>query len=352
MTANYSLYQGDCLDVMNTLESNSIDSIITDPPAGISFMGKEWDKDKGGRDIWIKWMTTIAQECYRVLKPGGHALVWSLPRTSHWTGTAWENANFEIRDCIYHIFSSGFPKSLNIGKEMDRLQDITDLAKQWNGWGTALTPSTEQWWLLRKPISEKNIALNVLKWGTGAININATRISGDTWHRSAGGETTPYSSETTWNTSNTPRIERSAEGRWPKNAILAEETEEEWAKYFYCSKAQKRDRDEGLESLPDKEKFSALNTHNGTDERFDGAPTPIAKNTHPTVKPTDLMRYLCNLITPPEGVILDPFMGSGSTGKAAILDGFNFIGIDIEQEYLELARLRIEYALSHIGTNV
>ena len=218
---------GDCLEKMGEIESNSVDSIVTDPPAGISFMGKEWDHHKGGRDEWIKWMQSIAIEALRVIKPGGHALVWTIPRTSHWTATAWENAGFEVRDSIAHVFGSGFPKSANISKNIDKAagaerkviseiktksggmahisktnaehgfrpsaynghsldddaknviqqtEPATNEAKQWDGWGTALKPAREDWLLLRKPLGEKTIAANVLKYGAGAINIDKTKV--------------------------------------------------------------------------------------------------------------------------------------------------------------------------------
>lgn len=205
------LLLGDCLEVLKTLKSNSMDSLVTDPPAGISFMGKDWDKDKGGRDQWIAWMTEVMTECHRVMKPGAHGLVWAIPRTSHWTATALENAGFEVRDVVTHLFGSGFPKSLDISKAIDKaagakrevvalnpnhrtLQETgtmcgqphvgdggittpaTDAAKQWQGFGTALKPASEHWILVRKPISEKTVAANVLKHGVGGINIDASRI--------------------------------------------------------------------------------------------------------------------------------------------------------------------------------
>ena len=215
------LRHGDCLEMVPLIESDSLDSIVTDPPAGISFMGKEWDHNKGGRDEWIKWMSEVMIEAKRTLKPGGHALVWALPRTSHWTGMALENAGFEVRDCVYHIFGSGFPKSLDIGKAIDKqagvereilgkrkhptLKDTskveeqanaahgnnswkrewditsakTEEAKQWEGWGTALKPAVECWWLVRKPISENTIAQNVLKHSTGGLAINECRVISD-----------------------------------------------------------------------------------------------------------------------------------------------------------------------------
>ncbi len=212
------LFRADCLELLKKKKVNSIDAIVTDPPAGIGFMNKAFDSDRGGRDKWIAWLRTIMVECLRVLKPGGHMLCWSLPRTSHWTATAIEDAGFELRDCVYHIFGSGFPKSLNVSKAIDKAAgakrkvvgkrkllgsaqfseadnggindptrrdgeatiDITapatDAAKQWDGWGTALKPAVECWWLCRKPLAEKTIAANVLKHGTGGINVDGCRV--------------------------------------------------------------------------------------------------------------------------------------------------------------------------------
>src|SRR5579885_2104796 len=207
----YSISKGDSLELLKGLPNNSIDSLVTDPPAGVSFMNKSWDDDKGGRKQWIAWLASILEECYRVMKPGAHGLVWALPRTSHWTATAIEDAGFEIRDRISHIFGTGFPKSLNVSKEIDKklgakrekgtpyvtpegndltthnnwgsgerrqpmvTEPVTDEAKQWDGWGTALKPAMEDWWLIRKPL-EGTVAGNVLKWGTGGLNIETSRI--------------------------------------------------------------------------------------------------------------------------------------------------------------------------------
>ncbi len=208
--------EGDCLEVLKTLDSESVDSLVTDPPAGIAFMGKDWDKDKGGRDQWVSWLTDVMKQCMRVLKPGAHGLVWAIPRTSHWTATACEDAGFEVRDVVTHIFGSGFPKSLDISKAIDKavgaerevigtmkaklptsnnkfatdawsikagkMREIditaptTPDAKRWQGWGTSLKPASEHWILVRKPCSEKTVAQNVLKHGTGGINIDSSRI--------------------------------------------------------------------------------------------------------------------------------------------------------------------------------
>lgn len=212
--------QGDSAEVLQSLPDNCIDALICDPPAGIGFMGQEWDRDKGGRDAWVAWLTGIMGEVYRVMKPGAHGFVWALPRTSHWTAWALESAGFELRERVQHLFSTGFPKSHDVSAALDRLAGakrgktrypvtgergnyidpdnnprpwkeramqqgyyeadddtpVSDAAKQWHGWGSALKPATEDWWLVRKPLSESSIARNILRWGTGALNIAATRI--------------------------------------------------------------------------------------------------------------------------------------------------------------------------------
>lgn len=398
----YKLHNDDCVTVMKTYPDNYFDSIVTDPPAGISFMGKDWDKDKGGRDRWIAWMTEVATECLRVLKPGAHALVWALPRTSHWTATAWENAGFEVRDRIGYIFGSGFPKSLDIGKAIDKVAgkerkvigkrtdgrfaygfseqakramgDIvhaesqgfvgemgiitipaTPEAAQWEGWGTALKPSIEDWWLFRKPCSEKTVAANVLKWGTGALNIDECRVPSEPilvnklpeWSGFGQLEKPEYKQEV------------NNKGRWPaqiihdgsddvieifpesdgqlaptrgdgslqhnmiygggrkhKNiSVLPRGGTGSAARFFYCAKPSGTERNKGLNT----------------------------KNSHPTVKALDLMVYLITLITPPKGTVLDCFMGSGTTGVAAIPNNFSFVGIESDKQYgyFEIARARI-----------
>jgi site-specific DNA-methyltransferase (adenine-specific) len=209
----WSLIRSDCREALKGLPDNSVDAVVTDPPAGIGFMGKDFDSDRGGRQQWVDWLCGIMRECLRVLKPGGHAFVWALPRTSHWTATAVEDAGFEIRDVVTHIFGSGFPKSYNVGQAVEKLvttgksrrpdRDLgglsrdrfsgdvdgtlvadtggqveltTEEGRRWAGWGTALKPANEHWILARKPVSEKTVAANVLKHGTGAINIEAGRV--------------------------------------------------------------------------------------------------------------------------------------------------------------------------------
>jgi site-specific DNA-methyltransferase (adenine-specific) len=356
----FELHHGDCLDVLKTLADCSVDAIVTDPPAGIAFMGKEWDRDKGGKADWIQWMQSVADQCLRVIKPGGHALVWAIPRTSHWTGTAWEDAGWQPRDKIYHVFGSGFPKSLDVSKAIDKAagaerevvgskitgralggsnwkdgnaggQEVvnvtapaTEAAKQWEGWGTALKPAVEEWWLFRKPLIG-TVAANVLEHGTGGLNIDGCRVEaaegrpliishGDGF--GSGEHVTAYGNGLSGSRyGGTTTI-----GRWPAN-FIHDNSEQvlallgEAARFYYSPKASRDDRDEGL----------PMDQH----------------SSHPTVKPTDLMRYLCRLITPPKGIVLDPFMGSGSTGKAAMAEGFRFIGIEREAEYIEIARARI-----------
>ena len=362
---NIKLYNGDSLVVLKDLTSDSSDSLITDPPAGISFMNKEWDKPTD----FIKDMTEIYRECLRVLKPGAYGLVWAIPRTSHWTATALEQSGFEIRDIITHVFGTGFPKSVDVSKAIDKFygaeRDIissklehnikgsgdnsklhnsrgnrestivhitapsTHEAKQWEGFGTALKPASEHWILIRKPLGESTVAKNVLKHGTGGLNINESRIG------------------------------LLSNGRFPTDFVLSHNEDcedlctagcavkelnaqnEAVSRFFYCAKASKKDRNEGLEDLELKrggsETFNKSNRDGLGIER-----TILQQNTHPTVKSTDLMTYLIRLVTPPQGIVLDPFMGSGSTGKAAKRLGMGFIGIEKEKKYFEIADLRIE----------
>lgn len=329
---------GDCLTILKTFEADSVDSIITDPPAGISFMGKSWDSDKGGRDEWVKWMAEVMSECLRVLKPGGHALVWAIPRTSHWTATAVENAGLEVRDVVTHLFGSGFPKSLNIEK-------ATDGAVK--GQGTALKPAAEFWILARKPLSEKTVAKNVLKWGTGGLNIDGSRIEGKP--RATHGDKNIRTQDNLNGRygGGMPLGEYPvAAGRFPANLVLSGDIPEmlgDVARFFYCAKVSPSERNAGLEGMPDK----AAPKFDGGD--FMGISTNakerVAKNNHPTVKPIKLMAYLIKLITPPGGLVLDPFTGSGSTGVAALQNGFRFIGIEREAEYVAIAEKRMEAVL-------
>lgn len=312
----YKLYHGDCLDVLKTLPDCSVDSVVTDPPYGLSFMGKRWDYDVPSVDVWA--------ECLRILKPGGHLLAFAGTRTQHRMAVRIEDAGFEIRDMIAWVYGSGFPKSHNLDGE-------------WKGWGTALKPALEPITVARKPLTG-TVAENVLAHGTGGINVDGCRVEGEKNRRMCG--TTHKSGETSIVLGARQETHVSA-GRWPANFTHdgSEEVTDllgEAARFFYCAKASKRDRDEGVAGVAGVAGVGAL--------RDNGRASKPRANIHPTVKPTDLMRYLCRLVTPPGGIVLDPFVGSGSTGKAAILENFQFIGIEREAEYIEIARARIEHA--------
>lgn len=326
------LIQGDCLERLVALEPNSIDALITDPPAGISFMGKEWDDDKGGRKHWITWMTEVMTECLRVMKPGAYGLVWALPRTSHWTATALEDAGFEVRDVVTHLFGTGFPKSLNLGE----------------GRGTALKPASEHWILIRRPISEKTVAANVLKWGCGGLNIDGCRVATtDTYIYARTGGSAVHGGGM-----NTERsAESNPQGRFPANLILDEEAaqaldEQSGVTKSGDVKAYTRKNTGGYSGAMPQENTSFHKGDSGGASRFfyvakASKSDKGADNSHPTVKSTKLMEYLIKLITPPNGVVLDPFAGSGSTCVAAKSLGFHFIGIEKDEHYIEIAKRRL-----------
>lgn len=385
----FDLRLGDCLEVMRDMPDNSVDSIVTDPPYGLSFMGKRWDCDVPSGEIWA--------ECLRVLKPGGHLLAFAGTRTQHRMAVRIEDAGFEIRDMIAWVYGSGFPKSMDVSRAIDKaagaerevvgrkanyhsegkrsgtgvsqhgVQDgsfsnpdraamitapATEAARQWQGWGTALKPALEPITVARKPLIG-TVAANVLAHGTGALNIDGCRVGTESTVRnesrltSAGSKGGGYGQ--TVDRPSTGFTCGSESGRWPANLVHDGSDEVvalfpanaktgkgggagmgfhggdgeasiergygdtgSAARFFYCAKASKKDRGEG--------------------------------NAHPTVKPTDLMAYLCRLVTPPGGVVLDPFMGSGSTGKAAMLEWLQFIGIERDPGYFEIARSRIEQA--------
>lgn len=359
------LHLGDCLDVLRTMPDCTVDAVVTDPPYGLSFMGKRWDYDVPSVDVWT--------ECLRVLKPGGHLLAFAGTRTQHRMAVRIEDAGFEIRDLIAWVYGSGFPKSHNLKDE-------------WQGWGTALKPALEPITVARKPLVG-TVAENVLAHGTGALNIDGCRVGADDGANRARPPRTANTILGGGKGTNLTASEHNDAGRWPAN-LIHDGSEEvlagfpqansarasgnpnnpkrgtnhtatsygqgdgkvthdyrdtgSAARFFYCAKASKRDRDEGLEGFelhaPDHGKGNAAGGLQVSNSKHPRA------NIHPTVKPTDLMRYLCRLITPPGGVVLDPFMGSGSTGKAAILEGFRFIGIERDPEYLAIAEARIRLA--------
>jgi DNA modification methylase len=374
-----ALHHGDCLDVLRTLPDNSVDSVVTDPPYGLAFMNKKWDYEVPSIEIWA--------ECLRVLKPGGHLLAFAGTRTQHRMAVRIEDAGFEIRDMVAWVYGSGFPKSLDVSKAIDKAagaeRDVvgpnpnsrpnmvgvkasvlsprvdspitapaTEAAKQWEGWGTALKPALEPITVARKPLVG-TVASNVLTYGTGGLNVDGCRVSTTDSYKypnGPGGKSLHYSSEARSADVRPNPTQMHAEGRWPAN-LIHDGSEDvlshlgSAARFFYCAKASKKDRDEGLDDVAVTAGHDMTDRKEGSaglnNPRTGAGRTSGARNHHPTVKPTDLMRYLCRLVTPPGGVVLDPFMGSGSTGKAAKLEGFSFIGIEREAEYMEIARKRI-----------
>jgi site-specific DNA-methyltransferase (adenine-specific) len=341
MEMTYQLHLGDCLEVLATLPDNSVDSIVTDPPYGLSFMGKKWDYDVPSVAIW--------EQCLRVVKPGGHLLAFAGTRTQHRMACRIEDAGFEIRDMIAWVYGSGFPKSLDVSKAIDKASGFerevvanqhraatgrghqgqggyaygetfnitapaTPEAQQWSGWGTALKPALEPITMARKPFSS-TVAANVIQYGTGAINVDGCRVGTETrLNQSAGNKNLEHRTTVTPVSSHNETDGRECVGRWPANIIHDGSNEaalslKSGARFFYTAKAGKVDRE--------------------------------SENNHPTVKPTMLMAYLCRLITQPGGTILDPFMGSGSTGKAATINGFRFIGIERDPEYHKISEARI-----------
>ena len=334
-----NLILGDCLDKLKDLEDDSVDSIVTDSPYGLSFMGQKWDYDVPSIDIW--------KECLRVLKPGGHLLSFSGSRTYHRMAVNIEDAGFEIRDQIMWVYGSGFPKSHNLKDE-------------WEGWGTALKPAHEPIVLARKPF-KGTVANNVSIYGTGALNINGCRVNNENNKESQGRWTANFIHDGSEEVLELFPNNKSSSGgfaglqdKYVGGKIINKvprtgyDDEGSAARFFYCSKANKRDRNEGCEDLELKPAGSmdANNPLCGSGP-IAGAKPVYAHNNHPTVKPTDLMRYLCRLVTPKNGTVLDPFMGSGSTGKAAILEGFSFIGIEMSEEYMKIAEKRINFAITN-----
>lgn len=451
-----TIYHGDCREVMPTLDA--VDSIVTDPPYGLHFMGKTWDKFGGptGRDNtthskrggamhaglydhrlnpeFQDFMTEAWIAALRVAKPGAHLLAFGGTRTFHRLAVAIEDAGWEIRDTIMWVYGSGFPKSLDVGKAIDKAagaerevgiegrysarrprEDVkavnayhdgvgdyasslftapaTPEAVQWDGWGTALKPAWEPIIVARKPL-RGTVATNVLKYGTGGINIDGCRIEGQPGRPGNLHDGVIPKGDTIGRLGNAAGASYSRRldqgeiiGRWPANLIhdgseevvsLFPETETNAgtyrndgtagmfgaarpaftttsagdcgsaARFFYCAKTSREDREEGLSLLPVRTAGEATDRVDGSaglnSPRAGASRTDGARNHHPTVKPTSLMRYLCRLVTPPGGIILDPFCGSGSTGKAAILEGFRFVGIELEAEYIPIAEARLAWA--------
>lgn len=331
----FELYHGNCIEEMRWFPDESVDSVCTDGPYELSFMNHKWDGTGIVNDpnFW--------REVFRVMKPGAHLLSFGAPRTYHRMACGVEDADFEIRDSLHWFYGTGFPKSLNPGE----------------GLGTALKPAHEPIVLARKPL-KGTVAQNIATYGTGALNIDASRINGE-------------------------------EGRWPANVLFDNDAAFEldaqtadlrvggalkggegrersvvspldlgprgvWVPYgdsggasrfFYVAKPGRKERDFGCEELPMMTAGEVVNRVEGSagmnSPRAGAGRTSGARNFHPTVKPVELMRYLVKLITPKGGLVLDPFVGSGSTGMAALLEGFDFVGIDQEEKYLNIAHARI-----------
>ena len=450
------IYEGDCIEVLKKLDKDSIDSIVTDPPYGIGFMGKEWDNfkqsyqrkdyinpteatkkrgysktinspatrageydlsEKGKRD-YQQWCNEWAKECLRVLKPGGYLMASNSTRMYHRMACAIEDAGFEIRDMIEWIYGSGFPKSLNIGKAVDKLQGnerevvgtstgkgyssqqeknlkegfrpykkglphehadrtLTKGTSPWEGWGTALKPAHEPICMARKPLSEKSVVENVLKHKTGGINIDGSRVGTEKitqrlatveGGKAIGGKATGIKQKATGETTQTT-------GRFPANLIHdgSKEVVKEFPKeaggdkrkskptyssgmfkspntesdalyndsgsasrFFYCAKASKAERNRGCEGLEEKDGNIPAGIMGMKKE------TLPKQNHHPTVKPIKLMKYLIKMVTPKGGIVLDPFLGSGTTAMAAKELGFKYIGIEKEKEYCKIAKARVK----------
>lgn len=332
---------------MAKMPDNSVDSIVTDPPYGLKFMGKEWDKGVPPMDYW--------QEALRILKPGGHLLSFGGSRTYHRMACAIEDAGFEIRDQIMWVYGSGFPKSLNVSKAIHKTAGVErkaiSEAKQWEGWGTALKPAHEPIVVARKPFTG-TVANNVLAYGTGAMNIDGCRVETDeAYAPPPGGE--PVTDNQVYGTGLGVGKPQHSGGRWPANFIHdgSDEVLELFpnakgdngsaARFFYCAKANKKERNAGLEEFESVPCGVLNGSANGT---LNNDKVPISKNHHPTVKPLALMRYLVRLVTPPNGTVLDPFLGSGTTAMAAVFEGFGWVGCEITDEYVPIAEARIAWA--------
>jgi DNA modification methylase len=425
------ILEGDCVELMAGLDEASVDAVVCDPPYELGFMGKAWDR------TGVAYQASTWREAYRVLKPGGHLLAFGGTRTYHRLACAVEDAGFEIRDSLIWLYGSGFPKSLDVSKAIDKAAGAerevvgqsphsanrsaagwlgamddpegerfvtapaTPEAEEWQGWGTALKPSHEPVVVARKPLIG-TVAANVLAHGTGALNVDGCRVE----HASEDDLATSLAKNPGRDDAVTsdvygasrPQQSVNVEGRWPANVILSPDSAVELdeqsgsvggnstgpdgrarreydhdnqiygqgiadnhrpfdyadrggaSRFFYCAKASRGERNAGLEGF---EKTAQLRDgarfHSGGRTLEEGEwvetgsePQPKA-NVHPTVKPIDLMRWLCRLVTPPGGVVLDPFTGSGTTGIAAHLEGFDFIGCEREAEYATIARARIEW---------
>jgi len=382
------LLQGDSYDWLKKIPENSIDSVVCDPPYMINFMSKEFDKSEGNPAGDVEFWKLVL----KTMKPGSHLLAAGIGRTHHRMMIAIEDAGFEIRDCVYHVFGSGFPKSHNIEKTLIKMGE-NEKAKEFAGFGTALKPAVEIWTLARKPLSESTIAENVLKWGTGGINIDGCRVGTTGAKTNSNGKRSMYGGNSLLEskTHNDTTTEHDY-GRFPANLILDGSDEVvglfpetkpskarigkvggqnglyennhkpdhigQWpggsgsaSRFFYCAKASKKDRNEGLEGFEEKERvdYGGFHSEKGLIENNRNPENrKPSQNGHPCVKPTSLMQYLVRLVTPKGGTVLDCFMGSGSTGKACVLEGFDFIGIEMDADYCKIAEARINHSLASL----
>ena len=428
-----TLYHGDCLDMLATLPDASVDSVVTDPPYGLEFMGKEWDapwKASGvGRGVRVaterademtptggghttsagpylaarvdsvrvaglpfqQWCELWARECLRVLKPGGYLLAFGGTRTWHRLAVAIEDAGFELRDSIAWLYGSGFPKSLDVSKAIDKAAGAerevigrdpnwrarvhsdstydggqtrpefvttpaTPDAERWQGWGTALKPGFEPVVVARKPL-EGTVAANVLAWGTGALNIDGCRVEGEFtsgWSKS-GSKASENDSMSGPNYARDPKPDNPA-GRWPANVVLdgpmaaaLDRQSGTLASGVLAAHHQRAPKASGiLGAYGSAEGERGYGDTGGASRFFYVAKAPTSERprvggiAHPTVKPLDLMRWLVRLVTPPGGTVLEPFAGSGTTAEACVLEGFQCIAIEREADYLPLIVSRLD----------
>lgn len=439
MTEQWTVLVGDCREVMRAMPDASVDAVVCDPPYELGFMGKRWDASGIAYDVEV-W-----RQCLRVLKPGGHLLAFGGTRTYHRMACAIEDAGFEIRDCIMWIYGSGFPKSLNVSKAIDRAAGVertevlrsyeiggnagvsckdkggtygvgvgvapavkvdvtapaTEAAKQWDGWGTALKPAVEPIVVARKPL-DGTVVGNVCKHGVGGINVDVCRIEGEkTPAPKRRGDSVPW-----YTTARAGTVGGDdAIGRWPANVVLSHaegcavdcvpgcpvaELDRQsgvsrstggepaskgaqgplgWkpsvgpttgglgdtgtaSRFFYIAKASRAEREAGCDALPAVSGADAVDREEGSvgtrsPRAGAGRTADRVRNTHPTVKPVDLIKWLVRLVTPPGGLVLDPFAGSGSTGCACVSQEFRFVGIELEEPHAAIARARIAWWTEH-----
>lgn len=428
MEITTGLLRGDCLEQLKKLPDNSVDSVISDPPYGLEFLGKDWDSfsragkvetvDDGydpshpfrdgaprveygfGGEASVNfqlWFTQIATEILRVLKPGGHFLAFGGSRTYHRLACAIEDAGFEIRDSIHWTYGSGFPKSMDISKQLDKiagavrtevvgtktvvkavgsredrpnvsgygvkpnqqvesvevevLAPATEEAKTWSGWGTAVKPSHEPIVVARKPL-EGTVAANVLKYGTGGLNIDGTRIEGDTGDAGHPDGRWPANTILTHDPNCEVRCvascpvgeldstNRDAQGGVSRFFNVCNYDEVDYPAFIYQAKPTKKEKNAGLGGMDERKADTRTETNAGM---WVNKNAPQA-NFHPTVKPVSLMRHLVRLITPPNGIVLDPFLGSGTTAVAAVLEGAQWVGCEITEDYWPIIEARTTWA--------